>query len=152
MALLLLPPRSLSPFPAARGLVPAAKPCSRVFASRPRPPGAVSAGDAFTEKSGYLFELSVTEADSLTEYDVPRMASIYKRRPFILLRRLLQIGTTFGRWFALRYLDSVNDRSDEMFKVHIYRPSNPNSIVLTMDIFLPFFTLFKNELIRIRNI
>ncbi|KAK4740897.1 hypothetical protein SAY87_024485 [Trapa incisa] len=115
MALPLLPLRSLSPFPASRRIAPASRTCSRVFMSGPL--GAVATGDTFTEKSGYLFELSATEADSLMEYDPSRIATVYKRRPLILVRRLLQIGFTFGRWFALRYLDSVNDRSDEMFKI-----------------------------------
>lgn len=34
-----------------------------------------------------------------------------------MLRRSLQIGASFGRWFALRYLDTVNERADDMFEV-----------------------------------
>uniref|UniRef100_A0A803NIS1 ABC1 atypical kinase-like domain-containing protein n=1 Tax=Cannabis sativa TaxID=3483 RepID=A0A803NIS1_CANSA len=37
--------------------------------------------------------------------------------PFIVARRLFQIGTTFGKWFALRYVDSLMERSDQMFEV-----------------------------------
>ncbi|GAV87231.1 ABC1 domain-containing protein [Cephalotus follicularis] len=73
--------------------------------------------DTFTEKSGYLFDLSALEADSLNDYDVQKIAAIYKRKPFVLLRRLFQIGTTLGRWFAVRYVDQVRERSDQMFKV-----------------------------------
>ncbi|XAR62225.1 Cadmium-transporting ATPase [Bertholletia excelsa] len=73
--------------------------------------------DAFTESSGYLFELSTSEADSLTEYNVSKIASIYRNRPLILIRRVAQVGATLGKWFALRYLDSVNERSEEMFEV-----------------------------------
>ncbi|KAF8404506.1 hypothetical protein HHK36_009391 [Tetracentron sinense] len=72
--------------------------------------------DTFTKYSGYLFELSTSEADSLTEYDVSKIASIYRRKPFILVRRLFQISTTLGRWFGLRYLDRVMERSDQMFE------------------------------------
>ncbi|GLT52194.1 hypothetical protein SLA2020_255470 [Shorea laevis] len=71
----------------------------------------------FTEKSGYLFNLSASEADLLTNYNVSRIASIYKRKPLILLRRLLQIGLTFGKWFCHRYIDTVMDRSGQMFEI-----------------------------------
>ncbi|XP_022850333.1 uncharacterized aarF domain-containing protein kinase At1g71810, chloroplastic isoform X3 [Olea europaea var. sylvestris] len=73
--------------------------------------------DAFTKYSGYLFELSTSEAESLTEYKITRISAIYKKKPFVLLRRLFQIGTTFGKWFALRYYDSLTERSDLMFEV-----------------------------------
>lgn len=42
---------------------------------------------------------------------------MYRRRPLLVLRRSLQIGTSFGRWFALRYLDRVNERADDMFEL-----------------------------------
>ncbi|XP_056164214.1 uncharacterized aarF domain-containing protein kinase At1g71810, chloroplastic isoform X2 [Syzygium oleosum] len=120
---LVLPPanpdrgRGLSPGAPARLL--------RAGRSDRRPvPAAASAAaprgdavDAFTEKSGYLFELSATEADSLTDYDVAKIASVYRRKPLVLLRRLLQTATTFGRWFASRYLDGLMERSDQMFEV-----------------------------------
>ncbi|KAL0015778.1 hypothetical protein SO802_002847 [Lithocarpus litseifolius] len=73
--------------------------------------------DSFTERSGYLFDLTASEADSLTEYGVSKIAAVYRRKPLILFRRLYQIGTTFGKWFALRYLDRVYDRSDLMFQI-----------------------------------
>lgn len=76
--------------------------------------------DAFTERSGYLFELTATEADSLAEYSVSKIAAIYKRKPLVLIRRLLQIGTTFGKWFGLRYLDQIQERSDLMFEVRLF--------------------------------
>ncbi|XP_065019346.1 uncharacterized aarF domain-containing protein kinase At1g71810, chloroplastic-like isoform X2 [Musa acuminata AAA Group] len=73
--------------------------------------------DAFTKYSGYLFEGGASsEAEFLDAYDLPLITSIYRRKPFLVLRRFLQISTTFGRWFTVRYLDSVSDRSDEMFK------------------------------------
>ncbi|XP_064959497.1 uncharacterized aarF domain-containing protein kinase At1g71810, chloroplastic-like isoform X3 [Musa acuminata AAA Group] len=73
--------------------------------------------DAFTKYSGYLFEGGVSsEAEFLDAYDLPLITSIYRRKPFLVLRRFLQISTTFGRWVTVRYLDSVSDRSDEMFK------------------------------------
>lgn len=76
--------------------------------------------DSFTERSGYLFDLTVPEADSLTEYSVSKIAAVYRRKPLILFRRLFQTGTTFGKWFALRYLDRVYDRSDLMFQVFFF--------------------------------
>ena len=76
--------------------------------------------DAFTQKSGYLFELSVSEVDSLGEYDISKITAIFKRRPLVVARRLLQIGTTFGKWFVLRYVDSLMERSDQMFEVYLF--------------------------------
>ncbi|XP_043719964.1 uncharacterized aarF domain-containing protein kinase At1g71810, chloroplastic isoform X2 [Telopea speciosissima] len=73
--------------------------------------------DTFTKYSGYIFELGASEADSLTEYNLSKIASIYRKKPFIVLRRLTQIGYTLGRWFGLRYLDSLMERSDQMFEV-----------------------------------
>ncbi|CAI9116418.1 OLC1v1017558C1 [Oldenlandia corymbosa var. corymbosa] len=73
--------------------------------------------DTFSKYSGYLFELSSSEADSLTEYSVSKIASIYQKKPLILLRRLFQIATTLGKWFAVRYIDAASDRADEMFEV-----------------------------------
>ncbi|THU72200.1 hypothetical protein C4D60_Mb04t09590 [Musa balbisiana] len=73
--------------------------------------------DAFTKYSGYLFEGGASsEAEFLDAYDLPLITSIYRRKPFLVLRRFLQISATFGRWLTVRYLDSVSDRSDEMFK------------------------------------
>lgn len=76
-----------------------------------------SAVDAFTKYSGYLFEGGMSEAEYLEQYNLSKIASIYLRKPFLVLRRLFQIGTSFGRWFGLRYLDSVVERSDQMFEV-----------------------------------
>ncbi|CAK8532780.1 unnamed protein product [Lathyrus sativus] len=82
---------------------------------------AVSTGsdndDSFTAKSGYLFELSATEADSLADYSISKIAAIYFRKPLVVARRLFQTGTALGKWFGLRYLDSRFDRSDDMFQV-----------------------------------
>ena len=76
--------------------------------------------DAFTKYSGYLFEDGNSEAEFLEAYDLDAIASIYRRKPLIVIRRLLQIGTTFGRWFAARYIDGLLERSDEMFKVQCF--------------------------------
>ncbi|KAJ7973980.1 ABC1 family protein [Quillaja saponaria] len=73
--------------------------------------------DAFTENSGYLFDLSAAEADSLTGYSISKIAAIYKRKPFIVIRRLFQIGTTLGKWFGLRYIDGLMERSEQMFEI-----------------------------------
>lgn len=73
--------------------------------------------DTFTESSGYLFKLSESEAESLAEYDVARIGSVYRKKPLIMARRLFQIGTTLGKWFGIRYIDGVMDRADTMFKV-----------------------------------
>lgn len=85
-----------------------------------KPPPVAAGGtgvDAFTEYSGYLFELGASEADSPTEYNISNIAAIYRRKPFVLLRRLVQIGTTLGKWFAIRYIDGITERSDLMFEV-----------------------------------
>lgn len=85
---------------------------------RPRAVAALSRDvDTFTESSGYLFELSSSEAESLTDYNISKIASIYRKKPVIVLRRLLQIGNTLGKWITLRYLDSVFERSELMFEV-----------------------------------
>lgn len=44
---------------------------------------------------------------------------MYKKKPLILLRRLAQIGTTFGYWFGLRLADEALERSEQMFKVFL---------------------------------
>ncbi|CAN6269451.1 unnamed protein product [Urochloa humidicola] len=91
-----------------------------------KPPLAAASGsiaissdeDAFTRCSGYLFEEGVaTESELPTAYDLPGIAAVYRRRPLLVLRRSLQISTSFGRWFALRYLDRVNERADDMFEL-----------------------------------
>ncbi|RCV35662.1 hypothetical protein SETIT_7G257500v2 [Setaria italica] len=121
--MLLLHPRAV-PAPALRGRPPPPRP-------RPRrrlvpPPLAAASGsiavssdeDAFTRCSGYLFEEgAATESQLPIAYDLPGIAAVYRRRPLLVLRRSLQIGTSFGRWFALRYLDRVNERADDMFEL-----------------------------------
>lgn len=73
--------------------------------------------DTFTKFSGYMFELSSSEAESLTEYNVSKLAAIYQKKPLIVIRRLFQIATTLGKWFVLRYIDKLSERDDLMFKV-----------------------------------
>ncbi|XP_058188860.1 uncharacterized aarF domain-containing protein kinase At1g71810, chloroplastic isoform X1 [Rhododendron vialii] len=73
--------------------------------------------DTFTEYSGYLFGLSTSEADSLTDYDISRIFAIYRKKPLVVLRRVVQVGATLGKWFAQRYLDTVADLSERMFEV-----------------------------------
>ncbi|XP_074264410.1 putative aarF domain-containing protein kinase At1g71810, chloroplastic isoform X2 [Silene latifolia] len=73
--------------------------------------------DTFTQNSGYLFQLTESEAESLSEYDIAKIGSIYRKKPFILVRRLIQIVTTLGKWFGLRYVDGLMDRADSMFEI-----------------------------------
>ncbi|KAL6211353.1 hypothetical protein ACLB2K_016580 [Fragaria x ananassa] len=73
--------------------------------------------DAFTAKSGYLFDLTASEANSLADYDISKIGAIYSRKPLIFFRRILQITVTFGYWFALRFIDRQMERSDQMFEV-----------------------------------
>ncbi|KAG8491057.1 hypothetical protein CXB51_014212 [Gossypium anomalum] len=111
MAPLLLPSSPIHSFPATPKLS---------FRSKPRPIIRAAAGlevDSFTKKSGYLFQLSAFEAESLLDYSPSRIAAIYRRKPLILLRRLIQISATFGKWFGVRYIDNLMERSDQMFKV-----------------------------------
>ncbi|KAF7127425.1 hypothetical protein RHSIM_Rhsim11G0089800 [Rhododendron simsii] len=88
--------------------------------SRILPPAPASGSrevDTFTEYSGYLFGLSTSEADSLTDYDISRIFAIYRKKPLVVLRRVVQVGATLGKWFAQRYLDTVADQSERMFEV-----------------------------------
>lgn len=75
--------------------------------------------DDFTKYSGYVFELNSADEESLTEYNIAKIAAFYQKKPLIVVRRLVQIGSTLGKWFAVRYMDIVNERADEMFKVSI---------------------------------
>ncbi|GKD05073.1 uncharacterized AarF domain-containing protein kinase, chloroplastic, partial [Tanacetum coccineum] len=118
--------------------------------------------DTFTESSGYLFELSSTEAESLTDYNISKIASIYRNKPFIVLRRLLQIGNTVGKWLVLRYLDSVSERSDTMFEVRasqlrailvklgpdLVPPSYLDELSLLQDRISPFSTQLAFNMIE----
>ncbi|KAI4352797.1 hypothetical protein L6164_007016 [Bauhinia variegata] len=130
--MLLLPSLSLSSFPATLkpqfvSLFPNQCNSSIQFQFLPLSPqphhrsctcaAAGSDVDTFTAKSGYLFDLSTSDADSLAGYSILRIAAIYRRKPLIVVRRLFQIGITFGKWFGLRYMDRVMERSDEMFKI-----------------------------------
>ncbi|GAB2290480.1 hypothetical protein Dimus_024767, partial [Dionaea muscipula] len=72
--------------------------------------------DTFSKNSGYLFELGESESESIIEYDIAKITDFYRRKPLVLFRRLFQISTTFGRWFALRYIDGLLGRADTMFK------------------------------------
>ncbi|KAK7315400.1 hypothetical protein VNO77_33946 [Canavalia gladiata] len=116
--MLLLPALSLSPLPS---LVPNRslwfQPRLNRYACRRAVRCAAVDGDTFTAKSGYLFELSATEADSLAEYRISKIAVIYSRKPLTVARRLVQTGIAFGKWFGLRYLDTLLDRSESMFQV-----------------------------------
>lgn len=87
--------------------------------SRVAPPVAAVARevDDFTKYSGYVFEVNPSEEDSLTEYNIVKIAAFYQKKPLIVLRRLVQIGSTLGKWFAVRYMDTVSERADEMFKI-----------------------------------
>lgn len=113
-----------TPFPTSRSLFSSSRGFpARWKSHRPhrlrcsKSPPESAAVDAFTKYSGYLFEGGMSEAEYLEQYNLSKIASIYLRKPFLVLRRLFQIGTSFGRWFGLRYLDSVLERSDQMFEV-----------------------------------
>ncbi|XP_012449859.1 uncharacterized aarF domain-containing protein kinase At1g71810, chloroplastic isoform X2 [Gossypium raimondii] len=148
MVPLLLPSSPIHSFPATPKLS---------FRSKPRPIIRAAAGlevDSFTKKSGYLFQLSAFEAESLLDYSPSRIAAIYRRKPLILLRRLIQVGTTFGKWFGVRYIDNLMERSDQMFKVRaaelrkilvelgpdLIPPSYLDELSLLQDRITPFST------------
>ncbi|XP_022974788.1 uncharacterized aarF domain-containing protein kinase At1g71810, chloroplastic [Cucurbita maxima] len=92
-------------------------PPRRIFHFRPSALNPTSALDSFTQNSGYLFRLTAREAESLEDYSVSKIAAIYRRKPLLVLRRLLQVASTFGRWLALRFIDDLRERSDLMFEV-----------------------------------
>lgn len=73
--------------------------------------------DTFSQYSGYIAEASLEEADQLDEYNAEKIAAVFKRRPFLLARRLIQIAGTLGWWAAVRYIDVLLGRSDTNFKV-----------------------------------
>lgn len=117
-SMLFPPPRRPPPFPAnysnsgRRGI--------RRSGIPPPPPASGRRDvDTFTEYSGYLFGLSTSEADSLTDYDISRIFAIYRKKPLVVLRRVVQVGATLGKWFAQRYLDTVADQSERMFEVNL---------------------------------
>lgn len=94
-------------------------PCtqSRTFSIPPAATPQVNGDpDVFTKYSGYLFE-GVREVDFIDGYDPKKIADVYRRKPFLLIRRAFQIATTLGRWFVSWYIDRVLGRSDQMFKV-----------------------------------
>ncbi|XP_057774781.1 uncharacterized aarF domain-containing protein kinase At1g71810, chloroplastic-like isoform X2 [Salvia miltiorrhiza] len=113
--MLLVPPPSPPSFPVAASFASGRH--SRLSTLRRHQIAATNEVDAFTQYSGYLFELSSSEAESLNEYKISKIAAIYQKKPLILLRRLLQTATTLGRWFALRYYDRITERADAMFEV-----------------------------------
>ena len=77
----------------------------------------VTQPDTFSQYSGYIAEASLEEADQLDEYNAEKIAAVFKRRPFLLARRLTQIAGTLGWWAAVRYIDVLLGRSDTNFKV-----------------------------------
>ncbi|KAJ7551047.1 hypothetical protein O6H91_07G131600 [Diphasiastrum complanatum] len=72
--------------------------------------------DTFSRFSGYIAAASQTEAERMTIYNPQDIASVYRKRPLLLLRRLSQVVVTLGWWAGFRYLDSVLGRSESMFK------------------------------------
>ncbi|KAG6495392.1 hypothetical protein ZIOFF_043195 [Zingiber officinale] len=159
---LLLPsslfPAGLKPYVLAKSL-PRGRPWRSLLrlppwslATAPSPAVAVSDDvDAFTKYSGYLFEGGASsEAEFLRFYDFPSIAAIYRRRPFLVLRRFIQITVAFGRWFAERYIDSVSDRSDEMFE-DVIPPAYLDELSLLQDRIASFsteiaFSMIEEEL------
>lgn len=73
--------------------------------------------DTFTQYSGYIAEAAIEEADQFNEYNADKIAAVFKRRPFLLARRLLQIAGTLGWWAAVRYGDTLFGKKDQNFKV-----------------------------------
>lgn len=118
---------SYTTFPKSQSLVssrrfPARRKSPRIsspyrFRCAKSPSESTTTVDSFTKYSGYLFEGGMSEAEYLEAYNPSKIASIYLRKPYLVLRRLLQIGASFGRWFGFRYLDKVLERSDQKFEV-----------------------------------
>ncbi|KAL2634519.1 hypothetical protein R1flu_005998 [Riccia fluitans] len=72
--------------------------------------------DTFSKYSGYIAAAATSEAEQFDEYDVVKISQVFKKRPLLTIRRLVQVATTLGRWAALRYVDSQVGRSEFMFK------------------------------------
>lgn len=85
----------------------------------------VSQPDTFTRYSGYIAKAAIEEADQLDVYNADKIAAVFRRRPFLLARRLLQIVQTLGWWAALRYADTRLGKKDTNFKARTL-PSNLN--------------------------
>ncbi|XP_012089889.1 uncharacterized aarF domain-containing protein kinase At1g71810, chloroplastic isoform X2 [Jatropha curcas] len=119
--MLLLSPPPIHSFPANPNSLSTMKAKRQPYRSFRKPLRAINRRgkdvDAFTKKSGYIFDLSDREANSLIDYDIEKIAAVFRRKPLILFRRLFQIATTFGRWFGARYIDSLAEKSDQMFKI-----------------------------------
>jgi hypothetical protein len=79
--------------------------------------GDSSEKDTFSKYSGYIAAAASDESEELVDYDVEKMAKVFKKKPFLLARRVLQVGTSLGRWGILRFLDSKLGRSEITFKV-----------------------------------
>ncbi|XP_047325611.1 uncharacterized aarF domain-containing protein kinase At1g71810, chloroplastic isoform X1 [Impatiens glandulifera] len=103
----------LNAIPAAAAA--ASSPTTTTAAAAP----ALDDDDYFTKYSGYLFDQLTDSSSLLTDYNISTIASIYNKKPLLLLRRLLQLASTIGIWLAKRYLDAalLNHRSDQMFQV-----------------------------------
>ncbi|KAG6549001.1 hypothetical protein Mapa_009443 [Marchantia paleacea] len=72
--------------------------------------------DTFSKYSGYIAAAATSEAEQFDEYDVVKISQVFEKRPFLSLRRMVQVASTLGRWAALRYLDAQIGRSEFMFK------------------------------------
>jgi aarF domain-containing kinase len=77
---------------------------------------AVTQPDTFTRYSGYIAEAALEEADQLDEYNADKIAAVFRRRPFLLARRLTEIARTLGWWAAVRYFDTLFGKKDSNFK------------------------------------
>eukprot|EP00271_Cylindrocystis_brebissonii_P009852 TRINITY_DN2529_c0_g1_i1.p1 TRINITY_DN2529_c0_g1~~TRINITY_DN2529_c0_g1_i1.p1 ORF type:complete len:787 (-),score=123.61 TRINITY_DN2529_c0_g1_i1:392-2752(-) len=80
------------------------------------PGNSMGESDSFSSSSGYISNSANGEMDSWDVYDAEEIGKYYRRRPFLLARRLLQIGLSLGQWIAKRWLDSKLGKSNETFK------------------------------------
>lgn len=76
--------------------------------------------DTFSQSSGYIAYASGREVSKWKEYNAAEIAKYYKKKPFLLLRRLLQISLLMGSWFGKRWIDKKLGDSEETFKVMTY--------------------------------
>lgn len=76
----------------------------------------LSEADAFSQYSGYIGAASTADADLWEVYDAEVIRKYFRRRPLLLARRLLQIGTSVGWWLFKRWLDGRSGKADALFE------------------------------------
>jgi len=73
--------------------------------------------DTFSEYSGYIQRETSGGGADWDRYDPEVMGKYFRGRPFLVGRRLAQIGSVLSLWFGKRWLDAKTGRAEENFKM-----------------------------------